>query len=68
MMEVRIHLDLSFFIDIVKHSHVVKSITENFVKDCGRLLNKRAMMALYRSTGWYVKSIHTKHYITWELA
>ena len=29
--------------------------------------NKRAMMALYRSTGWYVKSIHTKHYITWEL-
>ena len=30
-------------------------------------LNKRAMMALYRSTGWYVKSIHTKHYITWEL-
>ena len=30
-------------------------------------INKRAMMALYRSTGWYVKSIHTKHYITWEL-
>ena len=29
--------------------------------------NKRAMMALYRSTGWYVKSIHTKHYITWEM-
>ena len=24
-------------------------------------------MALYRSTCWYMKSLHTKHYNTWEL-
>ena len=33
----------------------------------GQWSNKRAMMALYCSTGWYMKSIHTKHYVTWEL-
>ena len=30
--------------------------------------DKMAMMALYRSTGWYVKSFHTNNYNTWELA
>ena len=27
--------------------------------------NKRAMIALYRSTGLYVKILHAKHYNTW---
>ena len=52
--------------DVIKRGNPVSN-TAKFMFVGVRNKNKRAMMALYRSTGWYVKSIHTKHYITWEL-